>query len=142
MKPWIHWGHVPVFVLITFAAAACLAVIAEWRWSSRDVQSDAPIADALGRLLIMLAAAVGLLVLAVFTGYGFGLFFLVLMAALIMFVVIPAFAVPQINRRFERLSGDEMVRNAGGVILASLFLAAMYAAFANGLGFPVRFGPD
>jgi hypothetical protein len=82
-----------------------------------------------------------LFAIVAFTGYAFGLFYVVLMAALGMFVAVSVLAVPPINRKFESLSTAELTQAVAAVILTSLLLAVLYSLFANGLGFTLRFGP-
>jgi hypothetical protein len=147
MKPWIHVGHVPIYLLMIAAATASVMGLAEFWPGGRRLRVDFGISAspfglvmgtvALAAYLFLFASliAVGLII-----GAGFGLFYLLLGAALIMFVAIPAMGIPSLNRRIEALTSRQVVLGAAAVIVAAFLLSFAYFIVANGLGMAVRFG--
>ena len=144
MKPWVHLGHAPLLVLLIIAAIACLILVAELRWRMGDLIRAAPagrrLAYGLGSAVLMLLASAVLFVIAIFVGFGFGPFYLLVSVTIVLFAVIPALAIPPLNKFFEGLTASQLIRRTIAVIAACLVLTALYVIVADGLGFTLRFG--
>jgi hypothetical protein len=144
MRPWVHIGHAPLLVLLVIAATACLILIAEIRFGVRGglLKTRSPgqrLTFALAGLVATWIAFAIMVLIAGFIGFGFGPFYLLASAAFVMFIAIPAFAIPPVNRVIERLSFWQAVLWAAAVIVICLTLAFLYLVVAIKAGIPMRF---
>lgn len=127
------------------AAVACLMILAALQVGGlRNFVKAAPSGKRLGYGLAgaaaILWASVVLLSIVLFVWFGFGPFYLLISAVLIIFTVIPSLAVPAVNRPFEELTTHQLVWLSIAVTVVSLVLAFIYVAVANRLGFALQFG--
>jgi hypothetical protein len=147
MKPWIHFGHLPLLVLLIIAATACAILAAELhpRWGGmRDIVKAAPqqwrVLYGLGGIALLLTANVVMFLIAAFIGFGFGAATLYGSIVAVLLITVPALSIPPFNRAIERLSIWQIMARAGAVIVGALVLAALYVAVAIEAGLPMRFG--
>jgi hypothetical protein len=149
MKPWVHIAHIPIYLLMLTAATASVVGIAEFRHARLHGGraafgiSASPLSLLVGTFALVASylfffaslVAVGLIV-----GAGFGLFYLLLGAAMVMFVALPAMWIPPLARRIEALTSRQIVIGAAAVIAAAFIASVGYFIVANSLGMVIRFG--
>ena len=114
MNSWIHIGHMTILLLLVIAATACLILAAElWPHGALDLR---------------------------LCRFGFGPFYMFVSIAFVIFIAIPAFAIPSIYRVIERLSMWQLVWRSAAIALISLVLAVVYVIAATMAGLPMPFG--
>jgi hypothetical protein len=147
--PPIPPAQIPILLLLTIAAAACLLLIAELRGRLMVLPAKLPktatpwqrLAASAGGLVVIALASIALFLIGGFVLLSHGPFYLIMAAVLALLTIFTTLGNAKVAGTFERTTTAQFIWRATATVGACLVLALLYEVAANHFGLTLSAGP-